>query len=281
MTTWVDSHNHLASWSPDASQSYDELMEEAARRKLHGVAISDHYDLDCEMLDGTPWIFDPQAYVDTFFHRRRLPSKRQAGDPPGFLLGIELGWMPEAKEDLRRLLRDYPFDFAILSLHFFRGHDPYTHADAIYTANLRETYTEVIEVIADSAEAMPEAKIIGHYDFFSRYAPGKETKMLYEHAPEAFDRLFRAMVANGQALEINVGTVKSLMRRKGYSLEEAMPDPGVINRYRELGGRYFTLASDSHEAKGNGLYMPETVAYLEGLGVREFAWFEEGGLQML
>ncbi len=275
----VDSHNHLTFWSPDASQSYETLMAKAQERDLHGVAISDHYDPDCAMADGTAWTFDPKAYMEAFYDKRRMPSKRQAGDPPGFLLGIELGWMPEVSDRLHRVIGSHPFDFAIVSLHYFRNHDPYTHAEQIYTTALHKTYTEVIHAIADSAEDLSEAQIVGHFDFFSRYAPERESKMLYEHAPPAFDRLFSIMIKNGQALEINVGTVNSLIRRKDYSLQDAMPDADILNRYRELGGQAFSICSDAHHEDQNGLHMAETLAYLEGLGITDFVWFEEGEIQ--
>jgi histidinol-phosphatase (PHP family) len=279
MRRLVDTHNHLSFWSPDATQSYEDLMGMAEKRGLHGVAISDHFDPDCEMSDGSPWIFDPQAYMEAFYHKRRMPSKRNPGDPPCFLIGIELGWMPEAEALLHRIAKDHPFDFAIISLHYFNNHDPYTHAEQVYTSPLHRTYTEVIHAIADSAEAMSEAKIIGHYDFFSRYAPERDSKMHYHHAPEAFDRLFKIMIRNGQALEINVGTVNSLIKRKGYTLKEAMPDPEILNRYRELGGQLFTLCSDAHHVNHNGYHVQETAAYLESLGVTEFVWFEDRELK--
>ncbi|NLA96138.1 MAG: histidinol-phosphatase HisJ family protein [Clostridiaceae bacterium] len=274
----VDTHNHLGFWSPDATQTDEELMEEAIRRRLHGVAISDHFDPDCEMDDGSSWMFDPKAYMKSFYGKRRLPSQRKAGDFPGFLIGIELGWIPDASQLLHEVIKNHPFDFAIISLHFLRDHDPYTHAEEIFTSELHRIYDEVIHTIADSAEEMSEAQIIGHFDFFSRYAPERDSKMCYEHAPEAFDRLFKVMVKNDQVLEINVGTVNSLMKRKGYSLDQAMPDPAILNRYRELGGRHFTICSDAHHVGQNGLHMRETVTYLESLGITEFVWFEEGEL---
>ena len=99
--------------------------------------------------------------------------------------------------------------------------------------------------------------------------------MLYRHAPDSFDRLFRTMRANEQILEINTGTISALIRHKGYTLEEAMPDPEVLNRYREFGGRFLTVASDAHRVEQNGRYVMETIAYLNSLGFEEFAWFEE------
>lgn len=275
----VDAHNHLGYWSPDGTQSVGELLLEAEKRGLHGVGISDHYDPDCEMSDGSPWTFDPKAYMEAFYSKRRMPSKRQEGDPPGFLVGIELGWMPEVSDILHNIVRDYPFDFSIVSIHYFRNYDPFTHAEHIYTSKLHKVYTEVIHTIADSARDMREANIVAHFDFFSRYAPQRDSKMHYEHAPEAFDRLFRIMMENNQALEINVGTVNSLMKRKDYALKDAMPDEKILDRYIELGGDLFTICSDAHHVEQNGLHMNETLDYLESLGITEFVWFEERELK--
>lgn len=276
LSTLVDTHNHLAGWSPDASQTYEEILEATARRGIAGVAISDHYDPDCVTSSGDPWIFDPDAYMETFYPRRRRPSTRAPGDPVGFLVAVEVGWMPETSGTLHRLLDGYPFDFSIVSLHYLHHHDPYSHADQVYTGPLEAVYTEVIEAIADSAEDMSEARIVGHYDFFSRYAPIERSKMCYHHAPEAFDRLFRVMAKNDQVLEINTGTVDALTRKKHYTLEDAMPDRAILMRYRELGGRYVSIASDAHAPRQNGRFVRETLAYLTRLGFDQTVWYEAG-----
>ena len=276
----VDTHNRVPPWSPAATQPYEQLMEETARRGLHGVAICDHYDPNSKTDDESAWKFDPQAYMDAFYSKRRMPSKRKPGDPPGFLLGIELDWIPEKKQILHQVFNDHPFDLGIISMHFLRGHDPYYVPEAIYTDKLETIYNEVINDIADSAEEMSEVQIIGHFDYFSRYAPDADSKIRYQHAPQAFDRLFKIMIKNGQALEINVGTIHSLMKRRGYSTNEAMPDHVILNRYRELGGRYFSICSDAHHVERNGLHMAEALAYLKGLGITEFVWFEERELRL-
>ena len=276
----VDVHNHLGGWSPDAGQTLDELLSKASELNLNGVAISDHYDADADCYpNGDPWVFDAKEYMDAFYDLRRLPSRRQPGDPPGFLISVELGWTEAVTDELCALLRDNPFDYGILSVHYLDRCDPFYDKQAIYRESLADTYTRVINVVADSAKAVPEARIIGHYDFFSRYATENRSKMFYRQAPDAFDRLFRIMHENGQILEINAGTIDSLMRNKGYSLKDALPDKDVLRRYRELGGHFLAFASDAHYNTQFGRLMRPTLAYAASLGFRDWAWFEAGELR--
>ncbi len=272
---FVETHNHLTGWSPDAKQTFEELEAVSIERGLHGFAISDHHDLDVFATEKNLWEVDVPSYIETFYDRRRMPSRRRAGDKPGFLLSLEIGWTPHNGAQLRELDARYPFDYTIVAVHFYDGLDPYDHFNEIYTEALGEFYPRIVNMIEQSARELPSSRIVAHYDFFSRYAPQVKSKMLYRHAPDSFDNLFRTMRDNEQVLEINTGTVGALIKSKGYTLEEAMPDPEVLQRYRELGGRFLTVASDAHEVEQNGRYVKETIAYLNSLGFEEFAWFED------
>lgn len=272
---FVETHNHLTGWSPDAEQTFEQLEAAAIERGLCGFAVSDHHDLDVFATEKNCWEVDVPSYMDTFYDRRRMPSKRGFGDKPGFLLSLELGWTPDNGVQLRELDELYPFDYTIAAVHFFDGMDPYYHSEELYTEPFGIFYPRIIDMIERSARELSGSRIVAHFDYFSRYAPQDKSKMLYKHAPDSFDKLFRTMRDNGQVLEINTGTISALNRHEGYTLEEAMPDPQILSRYRELGGRFLTVASDAHRVEQNGRFVKEAIAYLNSLGFEEFAWFEE------
>ncbi|HHV42762.1 MAG TPA: histidinol-phosphatase HisJ family protein [Clostridiaceae bacterium] len=274
----VDSHNHLSEWSPDAVQTFDEMMQSATEIGLTGIVATDHYDIGSLTPYGKEWVLDPEAYRQEMYPRRVLPSERKPGDLPGFLYGIEIGYLPQHIDRLRALIADYPWDIVIMSLHLINGYDPFHSPDEVYKSSLEETYRNILTAIAESAAMLPEANIIGHYDYFSRYAPHDHPKMLYRHAPREFDRLFRIMIENEQALEINTATIWKLQDARGYSLEEAMPDSEVLQRYLELGGNLISISSDAHSASNVGRLVPETCAWLQEHGVNDHVWFENGKL---
>ena len=89
------------------------------------------------------------------------------------------------------------------SVHYLDRCDPFYDKQAIYRT--LPIYTRVINVVADSAKAVPEARIIGH-DFFSRYATENHPDV-HRQAPMP-DRLFRIM-RKWPDLEINAGTIDS------------------------------------------------------------------------
>jgi histidinol-phosphatase (PHP family) len=272
----VDTHNHLTKWSPDAGQTFEEMMQAAAAQGLLGIAATDHYDIGSMTPYGAEWVIDLPAYYEDMYPRRRLPSERQPGDPPGFLYGIEVGYLPEHKDRLKALIADYPWDIAIISLHIINGHDPFHSPEKVYRPSLSDTYREILLSITESAAEMTGANIIGHYDYFARYAPQDRPKMLYRHAMCEFDDLFRLMIRNNQALEINTGTIWKLQQARGYTLEEAMPDAEVLHRYLELGGNLISLSSDAHYTANVGRLIPETCAWLLKQGITEYVWFESG-----
>ena len=272
---YVDMHSHLRGWSPDAKQSIEELLEAAAKEGLGGIAVTDHYEIESVTSTGQRWIFDPKQYYEQNACFRKKPSEHTRENRPGVLVGIEIGFLANHVEEIRQLIRKNTFDCVILSLHVYQGIDPVTDPRDLYSGELSAVYEKIVRAIADTAETFPETNIIGHYDFFSRYAPGAKPKMLYCHAPEAFDRLFRLMIQNRQALEINTGTVEALHKKYGYPLVESMPDPKILCRYRELGGALITLGSDAHCTKDVARYFHETAAWLLTQGINSCAWMEE------
>lgn len=273
---YVDMHNHLKPWSPDAVHTVEELIAEAQRKGLDGIAVTDHYDIGSFIPADHEWIFDTDAYVRENGKFRRAPSERKPGDAVGFLVGIEMSYEKRNERAIHELIHDRKFDAGILSLHTDNGLDPVRNRVNITDEKeLGEYYSHIIGLIACSSEQIPEADIIGHYDFFSRYIPLKKSKMMYRHAPAAFDRLFNSMIRNGQALEINTGTVENLHLHRGYSVEEAMPDPEIIERYEELGGSLISLGSDAHCTAAVARYIPQTAQWLKSRGVKTYCWFEK------
>ena len=62
---------------------------------------------------------------------------------------------------------------------------------------------------------------------------------LYEDAPDAFDAIFRHVIALGKCIEVNTS---------GYATTgDTFAHSSLIRRYIELGGENFTFGSDSHD----------------------------------
>lgn len=268
---FFDTHIHVAPWSHDASQSMDDMIADAEKKNLLGVCITDHYEKDLFYEPGYEDIFDPDALFKEIGRYRRFDPLLK--ERPSVLIGAELGWLPHLDRHLDTFVKSYNFDSIILSLHLLDNVDPFLNK-SIYDEGLASVYKRAIERMSDMIEALPNFDILGHFDYISRYSGIRECKMIYEHAPEAFDKLFTGMIKNNKALEINSGTVLRL-QKLGYAGVQSFPDQKIIERYLEMGGNLITLGSDSHIAGNTAVMFDHIARWLKSLGVDQLVFFAE------
>jgi histidinol-phosphatase (PHP family) len=262
--SYVDTHNHQRIWSPDAGHGLDEIVKEAKDLGLLGITLTDHYDYN-----GVPndWCLDASAYAPF------MESMRRDDKIPYIYTGIELDYQEEHRDHLLFVATNYDFDHILISKHFILGIDPYSSPELVKsTFGDLKTYADtVIREIAKSADDLP-GNTVAHYCYCSRYAPWKKSKFTYALAPDAFDLLFKTLITNGQALEINLQTVDKLLAR-GYSFEDALPDKAIFYRYFEMGGRLITIASDAHYPGQLAKHSREVIALLKDAGFTHLTHF--------
>ncbi len=260
---YTDTHNHTKHFSSDARMTYIELIDACKKQEMRGVAVTEHYEGDYPHDIGEPQVFD----IDRYFEETKAWLE-YAGDLP-FYRGIELGYQKHLCAFYDDLMDKYPFDEVILSNHLYKGKDPYFFRDC-YKEDKNTVYTRYIEELADMAELCNNYDIIGHFDYINRYSEDPNPQIKYAQCPESFDRLLKAIVAKDKTLEINTKSVFK-MRQKG--IEDSLPDPEILKRYYELGGRNISLGSDSHDDTTLCLLFPEVAAYLSKFGFTENSYY--------
>ena len=262
----VDTHTHTG-FSFDGLQTAQELLLAARLAGLDGVCVTDHYEKDIFSSAGKESIF----LLDDYF-QMMLPIRRDNTRAPFFLVGVELSYLPHLKEFFAGFVRQHPFDSVILSLHVIDGVDPY-YDPSLFNGDRRKAYSHALDVMVEMIHACPDFDIVGHFDYFSRYASGQDRKMTYHLLADEFDTLFRAIIGAGKALELNTRTI-SKMQAAGLSGQDAWPDPSIIRRYVELGGELITLGSDAHKSSEPGFLLSETADWLAALGCRWLTYYK-------
>ncbi len=263
----IDHHTHMAPYSSDARQTLPELRAAVSANGLDGVCVTDHYEKDIYYIAGREDVFSP----DEYFAHLRPYRQIQTGPEPLLLIGIELGYLPHLDRYYSRMTAEYPFDAVILSLHILDGEDPYV-TDKIYRRGKTVLYTRYLDQMREMMIRCPDFDILGHYDYITRYATYDDPKMRYRETPEAFDALFSVLIDAGKALEINTRTIIKL-QKAGYTGDDAWPDPEIITRYIQLGGRRICLGSDAHQPGEPGGLFHETADWLRDLGCRQTTYY--------
>ncbi|MBP5180566.1 MAG: histidinol-phosphatase HisJ family protein [Clostridiales bacterium] len=261
-----DSHMHTRIFSTDGRQTPEELIESAKKLGISNVSITEHYDMDYPHKDES-FIFDLDKYKETFPKWQEY-SLNIGG--PKLLMGIEIGWQPHLNERIKETASYLPFDSVILSNHIYHGDDIYYSKDcALMPRQMRNR--EYIGTLARMCREIDDFDIAAHYDYINRYIEDPQSSVFYDDCPEEFDDFFDALISKDKALEINTSSINKQIKKGSPYI---MPDPRIIKRYIDMGGKLFTIGSDAHDADKIGQHFDKTVEYLKSLGVKEIYYYE-------
>ncbi|MCK9628249.1 MAG: histidinol-phosphatase HisJ family protein [Bacteroidales bacterium] len=231
MVKFIDSHTHCE-FSPDSRMKMADAVEKVRIEGLGGIVFTDHMDIDTPTKDRT-FMFKPeeqQAAID----------KLENAEGTEILKGIEIGLQPQVLNKIKRYIGDSSFDQVIASVHFVDGVDPY-HQPYYDGKNFIQAYGRYLDVIYECITTYTDFDILGHYDYIARYAPYAEKSIYYTDFSMQLDRILKFLASEGKALEINTNTY----REKCGGVPEL--DTVVLCRFRELGGEFVSLGSDSHD----------------------------------
>ena len=246
-----DRHLHT-SFSQDSVERPEVAIQTAIDLGMSDIYITDHYDIGF----GDCWFqFDPPSYFETLsILKDRFKARINVH------IGVEVNIGDDIKEELDALLRGYPWEYVIGSMHIVDGKDPYTRDR--FDMDDESYYRLNFETTLRSLRACGGFDTLGHLDYCLRYGYTKEKGYKYETYADVLDEILKEIIRRDIALEVNTAAL-----RKG--LKYVHPYPEVLERYRQMGGRLLAMGSDAHAAKDIGYMFDETLEYLKQFGFSE------------
>lgn len=263
-----DYHLH-SDFSGDCETPAGRMADRALELGLSGLCFTEHYDKDYPAYD-----VDFTLDFDSYFEKMADLKRRYDGRLQ-ICAGMEFGMMKHLPPELARLLRTYPFDFVIASMHLVERKDPY-YPDFFEGRSEREAYETFFQAEYETLKCFPASDYdtLGHMDFVVRYGPNQNKYYSYEAYADCIDPILRHLIENGKCLEVNTGGFH-------YGLGEPNPCSGVLRRYRELGGELITVGSDAHTPESLCCDFGRAAALLTELGFRYYTVFEKRSPQMM
>lgn len=253
-----DLHVH-SQYSFDGTASLQEICQSARKRGVGIIALTDH----CDLLDGPEGI---SAYLAC---EQELKAAYRDLDQTGIqvLYGVELGNSHEFPGETEAFLADRKFDFVIGSIHFLPdGSDiyklPYRNGKEIDDM-FRQHFLSMQRLAAYGG-----FDTLAHLDYPIRKLQGKipNTSMLAYR--DLIEPILELLVRKNIALEINTRGTYDWQNRVG-------PEDWVLERYRELGGKYVTIGSDAHVPQYVGAGFAEAAAALKRTGFDSFTIYKD------
>ncbi|WP_312645087.1 histidinol-phosphatase HisJ family protein [Hydrogenoanaerobacterium sp.] len=226
---------HMHSISPDARIPMEKMCLAAIERGLTEIAVTDHVEIYAPDYQGKePLMFD-DAYLDRYFveweHCRekfdgRLIVRR----------GIELGQPDCNRENAKRILEKYHFDYVLGSIHKLYAVDlAFKHYSERTNDSIARKNLELLYELAD----IGDFDCMGHIDLIKRYATRQGQQVSLMKYPEELTAILKRLVERGKGLEINTSGLRQ-------GLGETLPALDILKLYRQLGGEVLTVGSDAH-----------------------------------
>lgn len=229
-----DCHVHTKI-SHDGISNMAEYLEIAKEKGVDEITFTEHYDI-YDGLETNLKTLDVNRYQDEF-----LKYKDNAKIKVNF--GIEIGLQPDTVEQIRNMVKQYPFDFIIGSSHITCKKDMAMDSGFFEGYTRKEAYLRYFEEVLQNIKLYDnEFDVYGHLDYVVRYGGYAEKRIDYQEFREILDEILIQLIKKDKGIEINTSGIR-------YGLGNPHPNIDIVKRYKELGGKIVTIGSDSHKVE--------------------------------
>ncbi len=259
-----DVHTHSDN-SFDAQDSVEKMCQSAANKGLYAIAITDHCEAPLIKEGAKSKYGYFERTIPASLHKTKAAAQKYA-DKIKVLSGIELG---EPMHDIictQKALEYGEYDIIIASVHNLRNMEDFYYLN-FNSVDIDKVLNLYFDELCETA-SFNHFDTLAHLTYPLRYIK-RDTGLFLNLEPyqDKIDSVYKILIENKKALEINVsGFFKGL----GTSL----PDEPQIKRFKELGGEYITIGSDSHCADDVGRDIEKGIEIAQNAGFDRYVIYE-------
>lgn len=239
-----DSHMHSI-FSTDSKMNILDAINVSHKKNI-GIIITEHMDLDYP--DKEQFVFDPKEYFNKY-EKYRCDSLK---------LGIEIGLTTTSVLESEKIAKENDFDFVLGSIHAVRGLDIYT--DFIKQGyDKKKFYTYYFEDMLKCAQIYNNFDSLSHIDYPCRYTKFDNNEIILSEFKDTLAEIFTTLINKEKVLELNSA------RLNNKASIDALYD--IYKLYKDLGGKYVTLGSDSHSTSQIGRNFDIALDFIDNLNL--------------
>lgn len=241
-----DNHVHSSN-SPDAADKVMAICETASSKNMLGLCITDHCEIDAFYKDRYN-LSVAQSFLEA--NKAKVAFENEII----VAAGIELGQPMHDVKIAEYVLREIDFDFVLASVHNLKNTE-----DFYYLKYDGKNVYEYLDRYFDEMLEMVNWGMfnsLAHLTYPLRYM--HDINVEISRYDGKIDEILKLLAEKELALEINTSGL-----RKD---EDTLPSFNYIKRFKELGGRYVTIGSDSHQKEAVGSYVKEGMQIAKNAG---------------
>lgn len=253
-----DMHVH-STFSYDGISSVEEYAKKAKEIGVDEITLTEHYDV----FDGIET--DKTSIQSNLYKMGFIVAKRKVEKDIKLNFGVEVGLNPEHKDKISRDIRHY--DFVVGSSHIIDKIDIREGNDFFEGTTRKEAYLKYLKEVLENVKIFDkEYDVYGHLDYIVRLGDNKERRLNCDEYSDILNAILEELVKKDKGLELNTSGL-----RHGCSFPH--PNPVILRRYKELGGKIVTVGSDAKRAEDLAKNFGVAYDILESVGFDETAVF--------
>lgn len=244
-----DMHTH-SECSFDGNDTCDALCEKAIEKGAFAIAITDHCDIDGKDINADGLCREQIAKVSL--------SAEKYKSRISVIKGLEIGQGIYRKEQTEMIFKNFDYDFILGSLHNLENMEDFYFLD-YKNFDVYDLLNKYFEGILELCE-WGCFDSLAHLTYPLRYIAAREKISVdMKRFSEITDAILETLAKNKKALEINTSGLFMEMK-------DTLPNISFVKRFREIGGEYITVGSDSHFADRvcQGIEQGIEIAYKAG-----------------
>ena len=260
----IDHHVHTR-YCGHAAGEMEEYVEAAIGRGLAGIGFSVHLPAVTPLKEKVCVTHDEMDIII----RRAEELRRAYSGRIRVLLAGEVDYYPEQEPEVVRMLKTYPLDYVIGSVHCVGPWmvDHHKHVANFEKVGVERAYREYFELVIRAAQC-GLFDIIGHLDVVKKFG----------HRPEGdwsdvAEAVARAVGAAGLCVDLNTAGLDK-------PVGEMYPSPDLLERCARHGAGV-TIGSDAHAPREVGRYFERAVKLASDCGFKQVTQFEARRREMV
>jgi len=249
-------HSHF---SGDCEEQMEDIIKAAIKRGGKQLCFTDHLDYDYPTTE-IQFDFDPDGFTETF---EQLKEKYK--DQILLQKGIEMGLQPHIAEMCEKFNKTFKPEFVLCSFHVGCKQDLF-NGDFYRDRTPEQAWDDFIDDMLASLKAFKDYSVVGHIDILKRYDEATKNVPL-SYYRDKLSKVFELIIADEKGIEVNMSGLRS-------GLKETLPSRSIIELYFELGGKYITIGSDSHNQYDTYSHFYEVLKMLDEIGFESYTIYE-------
>lgn len=220
---FFDTHIH-SEFSFDSSLKIDDIITQKNNLNI-GITLTEHVDLDIPEIP----IIKVSSYLD-FYNKYRSST---------FLLGLEIGMSKFSINETKAFVEknSNSLDIIIGSIHSLYNKDIFyfMKEDGLCKNTI---YRDYLNSMLFCVKEFDFFDTLAHIDYICRYANFVDAELYLHEFSDIIDEILKIIISKKKCLELNTRRLSS-----NSAFSSLL---NIYTRYRTLGGKYITLASDAH-----------------------------------